>query len=176
MIITLIGMPGSGKSCMGKSLSTKLHMKMIDGDKLIESIHNKKLHEIISDVGLEGFKDVEHDALMSINEDDVIISPGGSAVYYDDFMQKCKERGLVVYLYCSPDTIISRIGDFSKRGIVLKEGYTIHDLYKERAPLFERYADITINCDGDAYSKYRHVIFTEVNKYINRINKKIEKN
>lgn len=165
MIVTLIGMPGSGKSCMGRTLSSKLHMKMIDGDKLIENIYKKRLHEIIAEHGLDGFKEIERNTLMSIDEDNVIISPGGSAVYYDEFMKKCKSRGVVVYLYCSPETILSRIGDFSKRGIVLKDGYTIHDLYEERAPLFEKYADITINCDGEAYSKYRHVILSEVKKH-----------
>ncbi len=166
MIITMIGMPGSGKSCMGRTLSSKLHMKMIDGDKLIESIYDKKLHEIIADVGLDEFKEIENKTLMSIDEDNVIISPGGSAVYYDDFMKKCKSRGVIVYLYCSPETIVARIGDFSKRGIVLKDGYTIQDLYNERAPLFEKYADITVDCDGEAYSKYRSEILTEVKKYL----------
>ena len=171
MVITLIGMPGAGKSCMGRSLSGKLHMHLIDGDKLIEQRYQKKLHQIIEESGLDGFKEIERTTLMSIDDDDVIITPGGSAVYYDEFMQKSKERGIVVYLYCSPETILARIGDFSKRGIVLKEGFTIHDLYNERAPLFEKYADLTINCDGESYSKYRHVLLNEVNKYIRRMEK-----
>ena len=168
MIITLIGMPASGKTCMGKTLSQKLHMKVIDGDKLIETIHNKKLHEIISEVGLEGFKKIEEETLLSINDDNVIISPGGSAVYYDSFMTKCKERGVVVYLYASPQTLLERLGDFSKRGIVLPDGFTIKDLYNERAPLFEKYADITIDCDGQAYSKYRYQIVASVKDYIEK--------
>ena len=102
MVITLIGMPASGKTCMGKTLSQKLHMKVIDGDKLIESVYGKKLYEIIDEVGLDGFKKIEEETLLSINEDNIIITPGGSAIYYDSFMQKAKKLGPVVYLYASP--------------------------------------------------------------------------
>ena len=168
MIITLIGMPGSGKSCMGRMLSGKLCMRFVDGDKLIESKYNMKLSEIIAEYGLDGFKRIEEEVLLSVEEDNIVLSPGGSAIYYDSFMKKVKSRGVVVYLYCSPETIIERIGDFSKRGIVLKDGYTIHDLYNERVPLLEKYADLTINCDGNKYSKYKHVTLNEVNKYIRK--------
>ena len=165
MVITLIGMPASGKTCMGKTLAQKLHMKVIDGDKLIESIHGKKLHEIIDEVGLEGFKKIEEETLLSINEDNIIVTPGGSAVYYESFMKKSKERGPVVYLFASPETLLIRLGDFSKRGIVLPEGFTIKDLYNERAPLFEKYADIVVDCDGLAYSKYRYRTVAAVEKH-----------
>ena len=168
MVITLIGMPASGKTCMGKTLAQKLHMKVIDGDKLIESIHGKKLHEIIDEVGLEGFKKIEEETLLSINEDNIIVTPGGSAVYYESFMKKSKERGPVVYLYASPETLLIRLGDFSKRGIVLPEGFTIKDLYNERAPLFEKYADIIVDCDGLAYSKYRYRTVSAVKAYIEK--------
>ena len=167
MVITLIGMPASGKTSMGKMLSQKLHMRFVDGDRVIEKIHGKKLHEIIADVGLEGFKKIEEEALLSINDDNIILAPGGSAVYYDSFMQKAKKMGAVVYLYASPNTLLERLGDFSKRGIVLPNGFTIADLYNERAPLFEKYADITVNCDGQAYSQYRRQIFEAVDAYIN---------
>lgn len=166
MVITLIGMPGAGKTCMGKMLSQKFHMKAIDGDKLIESIHGKKLHEIIAEVGNEGFKHIEEEALLSIEDDNVIVTPGGSAVYYDSFMKKSRSRGPVVYLYASPKTLVERLGDFSQRGIVLPDGFTIEDLYNERAPLFEKYSDIVINCDGKAYSRYRYVAVSKINKYI----------
>lgn len=173
MTITLIGMPGAGKSCMGRMLSGKLGMKVVDGDKLIERIHGKKLHEIIDEVGLDGFKKIEEEALLSIDEDNLIVTPGGSAVYYDSVMRKFRESGIIVYLYTSPETIIERLGDFSKRGVVLEEGKTLHDLYDERAPLFEKYADITINCDGTAYARYRYVTLNEINKYARKHNLKL---
>lgn len=164
MTITLIGMPAAGKSCMGRHLSKKLKMKVIDGDRLIEQVTGRKLQEIIDDDGLEGFKAIEEKILLTINEDDVIISPGGSAIYYDSVMRHFKSRGIVVYLYVSPETIISRLGDFSKRGVVLQSGQTINDLYLERAPLLEKYADITINCDGNAFPKYHAELLDKISK------------
>ncbi len=166
MTVTLIGMPGAGKTCMGKALSRKLKMKVIDGDKLIERRIGKKLHAIISEEGLDVFKRIEEETLLSIDEDNIIISPGGSAVYYDSAMCHFKKKGIVVYLYVSPETITKRLGDFSKRGIVLKDGQTINDLYNERAPLMEKYADITINCDGNSYTKYQNELINEVKKYL----------
>ena len=164
MTVTLIGMPGAGKTCMGKALARKLKMKVVDGDRLIEERMGKKLYEIIDEVGLDGFKKIEEEVLLSINEDNIIISPGGSAVYYDGVMQHFKKNGLVVYLYVSPETLLVRLGDFSKRGIVLKEGQTIKDLYDERAPLMEKYADITINCNGTAYGKYQKTALMQIEK------------
>ena len=155
MTVTFIGMPGAGKTCMGKAMARKLGMKLIDGDRLIEEVTGKKLHEIISELGTEGFKKIEEEVLLSINEDNVIISPGGSAIYYDSVMKHFKKSGVIVYLYVGLRNIVERLGDYSKRGIVLAEGQTIEDLYKERAPLMEKYADITLNCNGTAYARYQ---------------------
>ena len=164
MNVILIGMPGAGKSCFGKILSKKLGMKFVDGDKLIEKKHGKRLHEIISEHGLDGFKKIEEQALLSIEEDGLVIAPGGSAIYYDNVMRKFKENGIVIYLYASSKTINERLGDFSKRGIVLNDGATIEDLYNERAPLFKSYADYTVNCDGKAYSRYKSDLVRIVSK------------
>ena len=166
MTITLIGMPAAGKSCMGRHLSKKLKMKVIDGDRLIEQVTGRKLQEIIDEDGLDGFKAVEERILLTIKEDNVIIAPGGSAIYYDSVMQHFKSMGVVVYLYASPETICARLGDFSKRGVALKPGQTIRDLYLERAPLLEKYADITINCDGNAFPKYHAEMFDKISKII----------
>ena len=155
MTITLIGMPAAGKSCMAKHISKKLEMKTLDGDRLIEKVTGRKLQDIINEDGLEFFKETEERVLLSIDDDNTIVSPGGSAIYYDSVMKHFKKKGIIIYLYASPETIIKRLGDFSKRGIALKHGQTIFDLYNERAPLLEKYADITINCDGDDFAKYQ---------------------
>lgn len=166
MTVTFIGMPGSGKSCMGRILSRKLKMRIIDGDKLIEKNVGKPLNEIIEERGMEEFKRLEEETLLSIEEDNVILSPGGSAVYYDSVMKHFKEKGIIVYLYVGLDTLKERLGDYSKRGIVLKEGQTLDDLYAEREPLFRKYADLTVSCDGRAYSRYQAVLLEEVQKLI----------
>lgn len=165
MTITLIGMPGSGKTCMGKALSKKLGMRVVDGDHLIEKNTGRKLQSIINEDGIEEFKRIEKETLLSINEDNIIITPGGSAIYYEDVMNHFKNLGIVIYLYVGTENLLKRLGDYSKRGIVLKPGQTIEDLFKERRPLLEKYADIKINCDGNYYSFYQKDAIRKITDY-----------
>ena len=165
MVFTLIGMPGCGKSCMGRSISKKLHMKNIDGDKVIEKTYGKKLHEIMEESGAEEFMRIEESALLSIDADNFILSTGGSAVYYPSVMEHYKARGKIIYLYCSFDVIEKRLGDFSKRGVVLKPGQTLKDLYEERCALYKKYADIVVDCSGEAYVKYQWRVINSI-KYV----------
>lgn len=167
-MITLIGMPASGKSCMAKYLSKRMNVPTLDGDKLIEKVTGRKLQNIIDEDGLDEFKRIEEEVLLTINDEELIVSPGGSAVYYDSVMRHFKERGIIIYLYASPDTIIKRLGDFSQRGVALKPGQTIYDLYNERAPLLEKYADIVVNCDGDAYPKFQADALKKIKEYYSK--------
>ena len=164
MIFTLIGMPASGKSATGKAIASKLNMRFLDADKLIEERYGKKLQEIIDECGLDAFKKIEEETLLSIEDDNIILAPGGSAVYYDSVMKKCKEKGKVIYIYVSLPIIKERLGDYSQRGVVLKPGQTIDDLYAERTKLYEKYADITLNCDGRAFSRYRRQFIKKINE------------
>ena len=168
MIFTLIGMPGAGKSCMGRTVSGKLRLPLIDSDKLIEKRFGKKLQTILDELGVDEFRRVEEEVLLELTSGDehVILSTGGSAVYYPAVMDKFKKDGIVVYLYASAEVISNRLVDFSKRGVVLKEGMTMQDLYNERAPLFEKYADVTVNCDGTAFAKYRHEAIKKITDYL----------
>ncbi len=168
MTITLIGMPAVGKSCMGRALSKKFNMKTVDGDKLIEQATGRKLQQIIDEDGLDAFKKLEEETLLGIKEDNIIITPGGSAIYYPEVMNHFKKSGIVVYLYASPKVIIERLGDFSHRGVVLKPGQTIMDLYEEREPLLKKYADITVSCNGKAFSKYRADAYTKIQNWIEK--------
>ena len=165
MVYTFIGMPGSGKSCMSRAIGKKLNIKALDADKVIEDKTGKKLHEIIAESGLEGFKKIEEDILLTIDSnDDLILATGGSAVYYERAMNHFKSIGKVIYLYVSFETMLERLGDYSKRGIAMRPDQTIRDLYDERAALYEKYADVTVNCDGNDYNKYRkEVVFAMKN-------------
>ncbi len=165
MQFTLIGMPGSGKSRMARAMSGKLNMKTLDADRVIEEKMGKKLHEIIEERGVDGFREVEEEILLTINEDNALLATGGSAVYYERAMNHFKSIGKVIYLYVSFETMLVRLGDYSKRGLVMRPDQTIKDLYDERASLYEKYADITINCDGTDYPKYRRDLMEAINKY-----------
>ena len=169
MIITLIGMPGSGKSCIGRQIASKLKCKQVDTDRLIEKKYGMPLSQLIDSLGCDGFRKIEEEMLLSIynNEgENLLLSTGGSAVYSDRGMQHLKSMGRIVYLYCSYETIVKRLGDFSKRGIVLRPDQTLLSLYEERTPLYEKYADITVNCDGTHYSKYQKDAIQAISKVL----------
>lgn len=179
MVFTLVGMPGCGKSCMGRALSSRLKIRALDTDKMIERKYNKRLQELIDEQGNDGFGKIEEEMLLSIYDNpvnNVIISTGGSAIYYDKAMEHLKSLGKIVYLYCSYETIAQRLGDFSARGVVLKPGYTLRDLYEERTKLYEKYADYIINCDGRDYSVYQNKTARLIKNCIKRHKKQTENN
>ena len=153
---------------MGKAISRKMKMSVIDGDKLIEKRTGRKLQNIIDEDGIDAFKRIEEETLLSISEENVIITPGGSAIYYDSVMNYFKKDGIIVYLQVSPEVLVERLGDFSKRGVVLEDGKTIFDLYNERAPLLEKYADVTVRCNGNKYVKYQNDAFKKITALQNR--------
>ena len=165
-MITFIGMPGAGKSCMSRFVGKRLNRKIVDGDRLIEQNTGRRLQEIIDTDGLEVFKEIERETLLSITDTSLIVSPGGSAVYYDDVMRHFKDNGIIVYLYVSFDTMKQRLGDYSQRGVVLKPGTTLEDLYNEREPLLREYADIIVNCDGNAFPRYHAETMDKISKLI----------
>lgn len=143
-----IGMPAVGKSTVGVVAAKRLGMKFIDTDLLIQEQEGKLLREIIAEVGDEGFLEIENRVNASVNAEGAVISPGGSVIYCREAMEHYKKIGTVVYLQASYQTIKKRIRNPKKRGVVLKEGQSLRDLYNERVPYFEKYADITICEDG----------------------------
>ena len=106
------------------------------------------LHELISMYGIDGFLAIENQVNRDIHVQDCVISTGGSVVYGAEAMEALRKDGLVVYIKLSYEELKKRLGDLNKRGVVLKAGYTLKDLYDERCPLYEKYADVTVNVDG----------------------------
>ncbi len=148
MNIVLIGMPGCGKSTVGVVLAKVLGMHFCDTDIVIQGREGKKLQEIINEEGNDAFLLHERDALLSLSIDDTVIATGGSAVYSEEAMMHLKKSGIVVYLEVSAEEIERRLADFAARGVAIKDGMTVRDLYNERIPLYQKYADVIINEDG----------------------------
>ena len=142
--IILIGMPGAGKSTVGVVLAKKLGYAFVDSDLIIQSKEGRLLHEIISKRGIEGFWKIEETVNASIEAHRCVIATGGSAVYGAKAMEHFKQIGSIIYLQLSCDAIADRLGDLSERGVTLKEGQGLPELYDERIPLYEKYADVTI--------------------------------
>ena len=143
--IVLIGMPGVGKSTIGVVLAKMLGYDFIDADLVIQEKEKKLLREIIAEVGAEGFIEVEHRVNSSIEAEHAIIATGGSVVYGAEAMAHLKEIGTVLYLKLPYEELQKRLRDIKGRGVVLKDGQTLKDLYEERVPLYEKYADLTVD-------------------------------
>ena len=141
-------MPGAGKSTIGVILAKSLLFDFCDTDLSIQKRTGKSLSEIINEEGIDAFIELEEEIICSETFADCVVATGGSAVYGERAMKKLKENGVVVYLKVSPEELQKRIKNIHTRGIAMKEGTTISQLYEERAPLYEKYADITIGCDG----------------------------
>lgn len=147
--IILIGMPGSGKSTVGVLLAKLIGYKFIDSDLLIQDAADKKLYEIIRDDGIDAFARLENKINSEIIAEKTVIATGGSVVYYPEAMKHLKSIGTVVFLYVQKEELKKRIGDFSKRGVLMNPDKSFDDLYKERMPLYTNYADITAFLDGN---------------------------
>lgn len=148
MSIILIGMPSCGKSTLGVLLAKKLGMEFIDSDLLIQKKHQKLLHELIKEHGNDGFLEIESEVNCSITEQNAVIATGGSAVYSERAMRHFATIGKIVYIHISYEEMEARLGDFAHRGVVMPEGYTLRDLYNERAALYEKYAHVTVSGEG----------------------------
>ncbi|HJI80488.1 MAG TPA: shikimate kinase [Eggerthellaceae bacterium] len=148
--VVLIGMPGAGKSTLGVVLAKILGYEFIDADLLIQSKLDKTLQKIIDACGPDGFIEVENEVLCTLSAKRAVIATGGSAVYSDEAMEHLRSIGTVVYLRVSYEELESRLGGLHERGVVMKNGMgmSLHDLYEERRPLYEKYADVTIDIDG----------------------------
>ena len=147
--VILIGMPAAGKSTLGIVLAKIMNKNFIDADLLIQNSCDKTLQKIIDALGPEGFIEVENEVLSGIQAENSVIATGGSAIYSDAAMTHLKAIGTVVYLEISYESLTARLNDLQERGVVLKGGISmsLRDLYEERKPLYERYADITVNVD-----------------------------
>ena len=138
-------MPGVGKSTVGVILAKVLGYQFLDADLVIQQQEKKLLKDIIAEVGTEGFIEVENRVNAGLECSQTIIATGGSVVYGKEAMEHLKEIGTVVYLEVPYKTIEKRLSDIKGRGVVLKDGQTLYDLYMERTPLYEKYADIRVN-------------------------------
>lgn len=146
--IILIGMPGCGKSTVGVVCAKILGYNFIDCDIYIQKKHGKLLWELIEELGCERFIEVEDDALCEIECEGSVVATGGSAVYGEKAMEHLRSLGVVVYLSLSLENVREHIGNTGvSRGVVYRRGADLDTLYAERTPLYEKYADVVIDCN-----------------------------
>lgn len=145
--VILIGMPGAGKSTVGVVLAKRMGYRFVDSDLVIQERTGMLLHQIIEEKGLDGFIQLENDIHVSLCMEQSVIATGGSVIYGTEAMEHLKKMGTVVYLMLSYDTIEHRLGDLNERGVAVREDQSLSDLYEERIPYYEKYADVIIDCE-----------------------------
>lgn len=140
--IILIGMPGAGKSTVGVVLAKAMGFGFIDTDLLIQTKEGRQLYRIIEQRGSKGFLTLENEVVSSLWAERCVIATGGSVIYGADAMKHLKTMGKIVYLQLDAAHLIRRVKNLPTRGIVMEQGESLEDLYQERAPLYEKYADV----------------------------------
>ncbi len=146
--VVLIGMPGAGKSTIGVILAKIMGMPFLDTDLTIQEQEGRLLQDIINEEGMGKFIEIEEAVILNIHVHKHVIATGGSVVYSHTAIEHLKKNSLVVYLQLPYEEILKRVNNIQTRGIAMKKGQTLLALYKERTPLYERYADMTIDCHG----------------------------
>lgn len=145
--VVLIGMPSCGKSTIGVVLAKALGYRFVDSDLVIQEQTGLLLSEIIDSKGLMEFNQIENEINASLDCHKSVISTGGSVIYGKEAMEHLASIGTVVYLELPYGELCERIGDLTARGVSIREGQTFRDLYEERCPLYEKYADVTVHTD-----------------------------
>lgn len=151
--IVLIGMPACGKSVTGVVMAKALGMKFTDTDLLIQERAGKGLQRIIDEDGIEAFRNAERDTLCGIETENTVIATGGSAVYYEDAMRHLGKNSVIIYIRISMKDVKKRLRNIKTRGVAMKKGQTLDELYQERVPLYEKYADITVDSNRESMEK-----------------------
>lgn len=147
--IILIGMPGSGKSTIGVLLAKALGMSFVDTDLEIMQRTGKKLQEILDAEGLEAFLRKEEDAVIHTSCAGAVIATGGSVVLEPAAMEHLKKNGICVFLEVPLDELKYRIKNIKSRGIAFAVGQNLTDIFRERTPLYQKYADIIVETGVD---------------------------
>ena len=166
--IVLIGMPGVGKSTIGVIAAKQLGYEFVDADLLIQKQEKRLLHEIISQEGVDGFLEIENRVNASIQTEGAVISTGGSVIYGKEAMEHLSSIGTVVYLKLPYPELKRRLKNLKDRGVVLKDGQTLKDLYDERTPLYEKYADLIVDETGLDIEQTREQMEQRLQEYWDR--------
>ena len=162
--IVLIGMPAVGKSTVGVILAKILGYKFIDTDIVIQEQENRLLRDIIDSEGVDGFIETENRIISGLDAEKAVIATGGSAVYGKEAMKHLSDIGAVIYLKLEYSKLKYRLGNIKNRGVVIRKGQRLSDLYNERCPLYEKYADFIIDENGRNIEKTVENILDSIQK------------
>jgi shikimate kinase len=163
--IIIIGMPGAGKSTMGVVLAKSLGRNFIDTDIVIQERAGRLLQDIIDNEGPEAFLAIEEKTMLSLQYHYAVIATGGSVVFSERAMEHLKAGGIVIYLKISCEEMVRRLTNITTRGVVLFTGQSLPEMYAQRIPLYEKYADITIDYSKENFEQCIGNVIDELAKF-----------
>lgn len=163
--VILIGMPGAGKSTIGVLLAKTLGKEFIDTDLLIQAQEGKLLQEIIDEYGIDRFLEIEAAVIAGLQINNAVIATGGSAIYSEQVVNHLKQNGIAVYLKLTYEEIEQRIKNMASRGVVIGQGQSLFDLYRERVPKYESHADLVIDCSGKSIEEAVQIIVEKIRRF-----------
>ncbi|UNC91785.1 shikimate kinase [Candidatus Contubernalis alkaliaceticus] len=161
--IVLIGMPGAGKSTLGVLLAKALGRPFVDTDLLIQKREGKLLQSIIDQKGIQYFLTIEEEVILELEINNYVVATGGSVVYSQKAVNWLKKYGVVLYLSLPFEEIRKRVQNIKTRGVAMEKGQSLEALFMKRVPLYEQYADITIDCVGLTMEQVVELMVTEFN-------------
>ncbi len=164
--IILIGMPGVGKSTLGVILAKEIGYRFVDSDLLIQQQEERLLREIIEQEGVDGFIAIEERVNAQLEASRAVIATGGSVVYGQLAMEHLREIGTIIYLRLSYRSLKRRLGNLHNRGVALRDGQTLADLYRERCILYEKYADIVVDESGKNIEETLQLVKEALEDYV----------
>lgn len=162
--IVLIGMPGSGKSTVGKILADLLNRKFVDTDLLIKEAEGRELRDIVNNDGRDAFLSIQEKIILGLVAENSVIATGGSVIYSPLSMNHLKKDGLIIYLKNKFELLVERAG--AGRRFARNENQSLQDMFNERNPLYEKYADIIIDCLDKSPGELAQEIVYKANEYI----------
>ena len=146
--IVLIGMPGCGKSSVGVRLARLMGRAFVDTDDVLQAQQGQRLQPMIEERGIDAFLAMEEACVAGLSCAHSVIATGGSVVYGQKAMRHLHACGTVVYIKLPFDVIEQRLSNLATRGVTLRPGQSLRDLYDERIPLYEREADIVFEAEN----------------------------
>lgn len=162
--IILIGMAGVGKSTSGKILADSLGFGFVDVDLLLIREHGKTLQELLDSLGDEGFLRIEKEVVAGLETSGYVIAPGGSIIYHQDLMDELKQKATLVYLKDSFENISKRERERGTGGVIGIKSKSLREVFQEREPLYESYADIIVDVFGKSPDEVAEEIKNKLKK------------
>jgi shikimate kinase len=155
-------MPGAGKSTVGVLVAKHLGLGFVDTDLLIQERAGRRLQEILAGAGYRELRRLEEEAILSLEDRGAVIATGGSSVYSERAMRHLGETGVIVYLKAGLELLVARIDDYDRRGIANPADQSFEEINRERAPLYERYADVVVEVDGLTHKEAARAVMAAV--------------